>query len=131
MRHNLSANLTKLFKKAEKAKEVTSFDETVTQDDSLSANSHNSDHLDCLMQKLLRGEQTEFSDQAEGAIEEKPIYTEWDITLRNCQVLLKGSLKSGMMILTAAESNWQRNEYRRTWRDGQYLDKFSWCGQLR
>ena len=35
------------------------------------------------------------------------------------------------MILTAAESCWDRNEYKRTWRDGQYLDKFSWKGHLR
>ena len=35
------------------------------------------------------------------------------------------------MILTAAESSWDRNEYKRTWRDGQYLDKFSWKGHLR
>lgn len=35
------------------------------------------------------------------------------------------------MILTAAKSNWERNEYQRTWRDGQYIDKFSWRGQLK
>ena len=32
---------------------------------------------------------------------------------------------------TSIESSWDRNEYKRTWRDGQYLDKFSWKGHLR
>ena len=72
-----------------------------------------------------------FTEPCEEAIEEKPVYTEWDINLRNCQVLLKGTMQGGMMILTAAESSWDRNEYKRTWRDGQYLDKFSWKGHLR
>ena len=133
MRHNLSANLTKLFKKEAKTNPDDIIDDKTDNKSVLSLNSDiRENHLDSLMDKLLRGEETEFfTEPCEEAIEEKPVYTEWDINLRNCQVLLKGTMQGGMMILTAAESSWDRNEYKRTWRDGQYLDKFSWKGHLR
>ena len=80
--------------------------------------------LNNLMSQLLRGEATEFVEQSEKAIEEDPIYTGWDITLKNCQVLLKGHENTGCMCLTADNMKWLRHEYQRAWRDGQYLDKF-------
>ena len=119
MRNNLSANLTKLFREKIEEKTVTTEPDTLTDDKSID--------LESLMDKMLRGEETEFTEQL---AEEKPIYTEWAMQLIYCQVLLK-SATDGTMILTAAKSNWERNEYQRTWRDGQYLDKFSWKGQLK
>ena len=44
--------------------------------------------LESLMDKMLRGEETEFTEQL---AEEKPIYTEWAMQLIDCQVLLKSS----------------------------------------
>ena len=85
---------------------------------------------DDLMSQLLRGEATEFVEQSEKAIEEDPIYTGWDITLKNCQVFLKGHENTGCMCLTADNMKWVRHEYQRAWRDGQYLDKFRLKGQL-
>ena len=80
---------------------------------------------------LLRGQATEFTDQSEKAIEEDPIYTGWDIKLRNCQVMLQGHENTGCMCLTAEKMRWLRHEYKRAWRDGQYLDKFRLKGDLK
>jgi hypothetical protein len=48
------------------------------------------------MTQLLRGEATEFVRESEKAIEEDAIFIGWDITLKNCQVILKGIESIGM-----------------------------------
>ena len=60
MRHNLSANLTKLFKKEAKTDPDDLIDDKTDNKSVLSLNSDiRENHLNSLMDKLLRGEETE------------------------------------------------------------------------
>ena len=60
MRHNLSANLTKLFKKEAKTNPDDIIDDKTDNKSVLSLNSDiRENHLNSLMDKLLRGEETE------------------------------------------------------------------------
>ena len=60
MRHNLSANLTKLFKKEAKSNPDDLIDDKTDNKSVLSLNSDiRENHLNSLMDKLLRGEETE------------------------------------------------------------------------
>ena len=127
MRQNLSANLTNMFSKIFLAQEKATGGSNRPSTPSPTGVSK----FDNPMQQLLLGEATEFVESSEKAIEEDPIYTGWDITLRNCQVLLKGHENTGCMCLTADNMKWVRHEYQRAWRDGQYLDKFRLKGNLK
>ena len=60
MRHNLSANLTKLFKKEVKVDPDDLVDDKTDNKSVMSLNSDiRENHLNSLMDKLLRGEETE------------------------------------------------------------------------
>ena len=71
--------MTKLFREKNEEEDAPEAD-TMVDDKSID--------LESLMDKMLRGEETEFTEQL---AEEKPIYTEWAMQLIDCQVLLKSS----------------------------------------